>query len=233
MKIVAFSDIHGNLLALKAFIEELKSIKYDLLIFCGDIFGYYYHQDEIIDELSRLPDMIWLRGNHDQFFLDILYKKYDEKAYIEKYGHSYFDLQNKISHRCIEKMKETIASKEISVGNYKIGVFHGTPDNLLEGRLYPKDEVMNIEAYTKYNLVIMGHTHFKMNRCCNGTWLVNPGSLGQPRDGKGYGFAIIDTEKESVQFRNVSFDQVVLYAEIEKNDRDLKKLKDVLDRENA
>ena len=42
VKLLVFSDIHGNTLALESFLKELPSFLYDKIIFLGDIFGYYY-----------------------------------------------------------------------------------------------------------------------------------------------------------------------------------------------
>ena len=41
MIIIAFSDVHGNSDALEVFLNEIKHEKYDKIVFCGDIFGYY------------------------------------------------------------------------------------------------------------------------------------------------------------------------------------------------
>ena len=48
MRLIIFSDLHGNSYALDAFLSQIKEEPYDYLVFCGDIFGYYYDQHEIM-----------------------------------------------------------------------------------------------------------------------------------------------------------------------------------------
>lgn len=230
MKIIVFSDIHGNIYALDAFLNQIKNEQYDRIVFCGDIFGYYYNQKEVIKCLNQLDNLIWLRGNHDTYYLNISMGRESEAEYIAKYGHSYEDVRSKYKNffSTIEEKKEIC---ELDVGGVRIGIFHGTPDNPSEGRLYPNNEIIDAKVYSKYNIVILGHTHCKMKRFCGNTMIVNPGSLGQPRDGQGYGYAVIDTKNKEVEFRNVKFDATDLYRQIDCFDKDLKKLKEVLERE--
>lgn len=62
------------------------------------------------------------------------------------------------------------------------------------------------------------------------TLIVNSGSLGQPRDGNGFGFAILDTVSRNAEFCNVEIDRKLLYRDIDSFDADLTKLKEVLER---
>ena len=48
MKIIFFSDVHGNRYAVEQFFKDIKNIPYDRLIFGGDVFGYYYEADKIL-----------------------------------------------------------------------------------------------------------------------------------------------------------------------------------------
>lgn len=114
--------------------------------------------------------------------------------------------------------------------NKKVLICHGTPISPLEGRLYPNNEIAEEQEYSKYDFVILGHTHCRMLRKVASATIINPGSLGQPRDGSGFGYAILDTKTNMVNFKNVKIDLEKLYAEIDKYDPDLKKLKNVLER---
>ena len=180
MRLVIFSDLHGNSLALDAFLKKIEKLSYDRLIFCGDIFGYYYNQKTIIRTLSAINGLIWLKGNHDAYFQRIYEGKEDA-----------------------------------------------------EGKLYPDKPVQNPEEYQKYDIVILGHTHCRMERMEGSTWIVNSGSLGQPRDGNGYGFAVMDTALRQVEFQTVEIDQPRLYAQINQYDPHLTKLKEVLERKRG
>lgn len=230
MKLIVFSDIHGNSYTLDKLIDQIKEIPYDYIVFCGDIFGYYYNQKEIIERLSVMDKLIWLKGNHDGYFLDIYEGRVHDGYYIQQYGHSYADLKKRYSEReaeiiCSHKTEYVLEEKYC-----KTGIFHGTPENSLEGRLYPDNLVSNCTEYQKYDIVILGHTHCRMLRKVGNTLVLNPGSLGQPRDGKGYSYAIVDTLSRHVEFRTLDFNPALLYQQIDAFDYNLIKLKEVLER---
>lgn len=233
MRLVIFSDLHGNSLALDAFLKKIEKLSYDRLIFCGDIFGYYYNQKTIIRTLSAINGLIWLKGNHDAYFQRIYEGKEDAAFYIQQYGHSYENIRNRFDRKEAEEIVKKKSKCIFNAEGLKIGVFHGTPKDSLEGRLYPDKPVQNPEEYQKYDIVILGHTHCRMERLEGNTWIVNSGSLGQPRDGNGYGFAVMDTALRQVEFQTVEIDQPRLYAQINQYDPHLTKLKEVLERKRG
>ena len=60
--------------------------------------------------------------------------------------------------------------------------------------------------------------------------MVNSGSLGQPRDGNGFGYAVIDTVGKKVRFETIPLDTTELYRQVDRYDAGLLKLKGVLER---
>lgn len=230
MKLVVFSDIHGNSYALNAFLEKIKNISYHYLVFCGDIFGYYYNQKEIIRKLSEMDRLIWLKGNHDAYFLELYQGRANVEYYIEQYGHSYENIKERYGREEAERIGKQESKYILKAKDRRVGIFHGTPEDSLEGRLYPDKPVLNQKEYQKYDIVILGHTHCRMVRWEGNTLVINSGSLGQPRDGNGYGFAIVDTDSLQVEFQTVEIEQALLYEQIEQYDPQLKKLKEVLER---
>lgn len=230
MRLIVFSDLHGNSYALDAFLNQIQSESYDRLVFCGDIFGYYYDQHEIIEKLSRLEDLIWLKGNHDEYFLRLFYGTEEETDYIKKYGHSYSDIKIRFSESECNRIAGCKPECVITEPNCRVGIFHGTPQDSLEGRLYPRDLIEDPQIYEQYDIVILGHTHCRMERFVGDTLIVNSGSLGQPRDGNGFGYAVIDTSEKTVRFENITLNTTELYRQIDQYDPELKKLKSVLER---
>lgn len=230
MKIVIFSDIHGNRYAFDAFMKDISSMNYEYIIFCGDIFGYYYDQEYIVKKLEKMERLIWLKGNHDQNFLDAYNNSVLEVNLVANYGHSYADLKKKYGPDLYTKIVSLPEYAELEAGDIRIGVFHGTPDNHLMGRLYPNSMVECEKIYDKYNVVILGHTHFQMTKKVGKTLIINPGSAGQPRDGRGYSYAVYDSVSGAVEFRTLTYDETDLYNQIDRYDRELSKLKEVLER---
>ena len=229
MRFLIFSDLHGNQYAWRAFAEKLPRLSFDRLVFLGDIFGYYYGQNEILRGLMTQRDLVWLRGNHDQFFLQLLRGNREEDKLIERYGSTYHSSQ--LDCVWAENM---IASKSFSYSvraNGKNILFcHGTPEDPEAGRLYPKDP-WSPRLCGEYDVVICGHTHFRMVREGDGELWINAGSLGQPRDGSHSGVLLFDSENSQYEFIDVFYDKKPLLEEIDRNDPNLEKLKEILSRE--
>ena len=101
MKIVFFSDIHGNQYAYQSLLDDMKPLQPDLVVFGGDIFGYYYGQEEIINDI-RKRGYICLLGNHDKMFLDYLEGTVNSDYLIGRYGNSYLNIEHRISDENIQ-----------------------------------------------------------------------------------------------------------------------------------
>ena len=205
MKIIFFSDIHGNLLAMESFCEAIKRIPYDRIIFCGDIMGYGYYADKVCDVMQRLD--IWsVMGNHDQMYIDAFEDKTSEIRLVDKYGASFKDIKTILSED--NRLYIANAKQEIDVedNGLKIKVIHGSLDNPLNGRIYPDTDILNTQLYGEYDFIFEGHTHYRMIRRIGKTLVVNPGSIGLPRDGGKPSFLVFDTESRELFFEECSYD---------------------------
>lgn len=230
MKFLIFSDIHGNYLAMRELERQLPQLEYDRIVFLGDIFGYYYNQEKCFESLYNIPELIWLKGNHDEYAVKSFFGDSAEKELIQKYGHSYENIHSRFDEKTIRYISELPTLAEVDVKSKKIGFFHGRPSDNLEGRIYNDTELVEDE-FKNYDVVFVGHTHCKIDRRIGNRHIISPGSLGQPRDGKGYGFTIYESEDDSCSFINVSVSKESLKNQIDMHDADLQKLYDVLNRE--
>lgn len=207
MKYVVFSDIHGNLLALNKMLDETSG-RYDGYIFCGDVMGYYNHPAEVIDLMQTMPNLMAVRGNHDADYIgqkrcDLLYKKY---------GSSY---RTKLTSCQLDYLKSLPEKIEKKINGKNICVFHGTPNDYLNGRCYPTNK--DFASYHE-GITFFGHTHYRMIRLVNGKCIINPGSLGQPRDGKGFSYAIYDFVTDYCDFKTVEVNISQLHRDILANE---------------
>lgn len=208
----------------------------DLVIFGGDIFGYYYGQKKILSLLKDL-NCICLKGNHDHYFLEL----YDGKIMLDdlvcRYGSSYRDCLELLDDTDISFIRNFKSRYEVNVDGMNLLFVHGSIDNNLEGRIYPDTEIMNCDEYNGIDYVFYGHTHHKLVKYLNnGTILVNPGSIGQQRDGKGCSYVIFDTLSKEIKFYNIDYDVDSLVNDIKRHNEDSaleKKLIEVLYRNNS
>ena len=109
-----------------------------------------------------------------------------------------------------------------------IGIFHGSLKDSINGRIYPDTELIMDDGYEKYDYVIHGHTHYQMLRNVHSTTIINPGSIGQPRDRHGFSFATLNLPSGEIDFHEVIWDRQLLIQDIEKYDVGNQKLIDIL-----
>ncbi len=231
MKLIVFSDIHGNNHSFNEFIKDLSFRKDEFTtLFLGDFIGYYYNPNEIID-YCRQNAFVCVLGNHDQYFLDVVDGKIGIDELIKKYGESYRLAINSISKENLYFLRQLDKFKIIEFNNKRVYFCHGSPLDNLEGRIYPETDLSIFEKSIEgYDYVLTGQTHHKLYKIFKSTVFLNPGSLGQQRDGKGCSYMIIDLEKNLYDFRVVEYDIKRLEDEIDLYDMGWSKLKSVLRR---
>lgn len=212
MKICIFADIHGNIDAFNKMLET-EFDKVERFIFAGDIFGYFYGQIEIIKQFMSIEKLIAIKGNHEEYYL--FGRK--GKSLIDKYGSSYALTLSEMQKNYISGLA---SRAELSICGKRIGIFHGGPKDFLEQRIYPNSVLENECENLKYDHIICAHTHYRLLYKNKGVTIINPGSLGQPRDGKGFSYCIWDTEKDAFEFKTVKVDVAFLLNQVNSVDSD-------------
>ncbi|MDE6747888.1 MAG: metallophosphatase family protein [Lachnospiraceae bacterium] len=214
MRICIFSDIHGNSDALERMLDAEKG-NVDLFIFAGDIFGYFYCQREIIDILMSMKNLIAVKGNHERNYLSGSI----DNDLLEKYGSSYSTILSDSQREYLKQLPDYL---EVSIFDRQFGIFHGGPDDYLEQRIYPDTELKDKSIFEQYEFLILGHTHYRLVKKTDRTTVINPGSLGQPRDGKGFSYCILNTQSGAYQFKSVKVDVQKLLSQVRELDLERK-----------
>lgn len=182
MKILVISDIHANYEALKRFDAIEKD--YDHLIFLGDMVDYGPQPKECIDYVKGRAYKA-VRGNHDNA---LVYNM--DCGCSHKYKH--------LSQASREHNKMLLDSEEIAflaslpliasfdLAGYSFFMTHASPKGDLYRYLYPETQddlwISEVEGID-VDFILLGHTHIPFVKKIGGTTIVNPGSIGQPRDG--------------------------------------------------
>lgn len=179
MKIAVISDIHGNLLALEAVLEDLKHESPDMIVNLGDCVSGPLWPEETATVL-RETDWPTVRGNHDRFLLEDPF---------EKMGPTDAFAAERLSSENLDWLRTTRVTIRLS-GD--IFLCHGTPDDdnryLTEkvegpkGHL-PDEETLLADIGTERAPVICcGHTHIPrvIHLSATGQTILNPGSVGLP-----------------------------------------------------
>ncbi len=227
MKICVFADIHGNGPAFQKAYPQIMAEEADANIFLGDLCGYYFDQKEIFFMLKAVPNLIAIKGNHDLIFLQIIINKDEElrQTYLKKYGNS---MENLLSQETgeLEKWLTGLQGSYIH-SNSNFAFYHGSPWDHLGGYIYPDSSLEKFLDYPS-SLFVLGHTHYPMTRKIENKLIVNPGSLGQPRNGGLPTYAVIDCPSKKVTFREISYDKTDLIRQIDKLDGNNDYLKKIL-----
>ena len=219
MRIVILSDIHANVTAFKAVLDDISTTgKVDAFAIIGDLVNYGPRPNEIIEMVKGIdrPLLVNLWGNHEySIFGGSLDRFATERGRsVLKYTNSILTdesreyLDKKMNHDGYEKCK---------IDDRLFLFIHGNLDDPYWGKF--GIDKMNEERYAEFDYVISGHSHIphyvehffpsdnKEYRHKKRTIFINPGSIGQPRNHNPFAqYGILDTQTGNYEHRSVWYD---------------------------
>jgi predicted phosphodiesterase len=225
MRIGILSDIHGNYFAFEEIYKRLKQESCDAHLFLGDICGYYFQQNEILDILRTLPHLEAICGNHDVMFLKSLENEHILKHYTERFGLSFERLRETISEENLNFLKNL--PREYRMEHRGIAGYHGSPWSPVEEYVYVDSPMERFDRLEE-KVIFLGHTHHPMDVVRKNIRIVNPGSAGQPRDGGWPSYAVYDVDTEQLEIHRVKYNVSHLIGNIKLNGDSNPYLMDVL-----
>jgi predicted phosphodiesterase len=209
--ILVLSDIHGNHVALTRILEEVRG--WDEIVVLGDLVDYGPSPGEVIDTLREIGARI-VRGNHDHAAAYGV----DCRAGERVHWLSVWTRENITLKRLSRADRDFLASLplglKLDLGYVVVEAYHASPRDPLYDYPYPWLGEGDFEA--RFNAVeprgggiiyLVGHTHYQFYRATRKGIVVNPGSVGQPRDGDPRAsYAILDPERGLVSLGRVRYD---------------------------
>jgi diadenosine tetraphosphatase ApaH/serine/threonine PP2A family protein phosphatase len=220
MRVAAISDIHANLPALEAVFAAIDGAGVEEVWCLGDVVGYGAEPDRCAD-LLRGRCSVCLVGNHDLAVLGAL----DLAAFSEAAAEAAAWTRENIAERTLEMLR----ALEPAGRREGIALFHASPrDPVWEYVLSAEQADACLDAQPE-RVALIGHSHAALFffrpasehgeargaqagddallRLGEGRWLVNPGSVGQPRDGDPRAAWLeLDTEAQTARFHRVGYD---------------------------
>ena len=218
MRLAIISDIHGNMDALEEVLADIDKSNVNATICLGDMVGYGPEPEAVIQAIRRL-NITTLLGNHELSILDPKYL-------------SWF---NPLARLSIEKTIPMLSDKSLAfIGNLKTFVsqkqarfVHGFPPDSVITYLFQIEEAAFCSAFESMteNLCFVGHTHKLefvsyrdgaviraplikgvMQLRKEKKYIINVGSVGQPRDGdKTAKYAIWDKTENLIQVKFIPY----------------------------
>ncbi len=183
MKFAVLSDIHGNMFALRAVIEDMKKFNVNRVLCLGDLAMAGPQPNTAID-FVRTQDWTVIQGNTDEMIANFSEDIYDTiKKDAPIMANALRQDVNDISDENKKYLKNLPKNKCIEVEGLKILLVHGSPRQNNEN-IYPnmdidiiEDIFMNVDA----DVVFCGHTHIPCGYQTNSKiTVVNDGSVGRP-----------------------------------------------------
>jgi putative phosphoesterase len=200
-KILLLGDIHANYPALEAIIKYIQPDRFDRIVNTGDFTVYSTFPNETIQWFRERKRTICILGNTDRKILRILKGKKLKKPKKNEKRVMYFWTSEHLHPENIIYLKSLPKKTDITVGGFRIGIFHGTREDPDE-ELFPSAPESRFQQLAKdspYPVHIMGHSHVPFYKIVDGIHFINPGSVGRMFDGDPRAsFAILKITSEKI-----------------------------------
>ncbi|NYT19479.1 MAG: metallophosphoesterase family protein [Methanosarcinales archaeon] len=214
MKLLIISDIHGN----KDALDAVLSVPHDEVICLGDLVDYGPDPSECID-LIKNEDIAIIKGNHD----NSVASKVDCGCGY-KYKHLSIATREytwgQLSTDQINLLRGLPLYIDKRFGGIKTHFTHGSPRSMYE---YikpdtPEEEILEMIESVDADFIIIGHSHIPFIRQVGDVTIINPGSVGQPRDGDVRASCVLfDTQTRSAEIIRCEYDLDTLCRRIQEN----------------
>lgn len=225
MKILLLSDIHGNLSALNAVLEDAKQSiancgsNFDGLVLLGDNIDYGMRSNEVVEVFMDIdiPILCSLWGNHENAILNRDFSKFSSNR-GQACAQNTAKHINDASRLWLVENADSAGEVLFDIDDKRVYAVHGSKGDPLWGKITPGQS--DYSEYADFDVVLSGHTHvphvFTIFLPCEDERMrnkktvvfVNPGSVGQPRNHDPHAsYAIWDTEGQ-IKLCTVPYDIV-------------------------
>lgn len=216
-RVALLSDVHGNLPAFEAVLADIRSTGVDQVWNLGDLVGYGAQPDECVALAKEACDLC-LIGNHDLVAI--------ERLSVEDFSHNAATAALWTKDHIKDETREFLGGLEPQDESRAVGLYHASPrDPIWEYVLSVGLADACIQAMPG-RLGAVGHSHvalwFWRNEggrtigeqasaglevdMSKGEWLINPGGVGQPRDGDPRAaWVLLDLESTTATWKRVDY----------------------------
>lgn len=226
MRIAVLSDFHANLHALEAVAHDIQNLRIDEIWSLGDVVGYGGQPRETLAWVEEHADLV-IKGNHDEAVATGDVTGFNPMAAQAARLHA--QLLDPDERSRIFAWPTTVKR---TLGDQELLIVHASPDDPLHEYVQPQDARLGLRRWEgRARLILMGHTHrpfiARLDTGQTRKWrssafneviddhrenaaplaIVNPGSVGQPRDtDPRASYAILDFAERSAELRRVKYD---------------------------
>jgi predicted phosphodiesterase len=217
VRVALISDVHGNLPAFEAVLEDIAREGVDARWCLGDLVGYGAQPDECV-ALARESCDVCLIGNHDLVVIDRL----DISDFSHNAAVAAIWTREHIAPESVEYLSRLEASDE----SRPVGLYHASPRDPVWEYVLSTTQAGHCMDAMDVRVGAVGHSHVALwfmrgdagpvtgdhapggteVDLAEGDWIVNPGGVGQPRDGDPRAaWLLLDLERWSASWRRVEY----------------------------
>jgi predicted phosphodiesterase len=222
VRYLILSDIHANLDALEAVLDAAAADRYDAVGVLGDLVGYGAEPNRVVDRVRGLAPVAMIRGNHDKVAAGLDRADGFNPTAQESAAWTQAAITEETRAFLLSLPEGPVALDGVAE------ICHGSPVDE-DTYIFGETEAAEALSAAERRVCLFGHTHLPaaaalgpdgvldvlfhgagdQHRLAFGDgrrYLVNPGSVGQPRDGDPRAaYAILDTTTEEIVIRRVAY----------------------------
>jgi predicted phosphodiesterase len=216
MRVAVISDVHANRHALDAVLAAVEAERPDVVWCVGDTVGYGPQPNECCDLVRDRSDLC-LVGNHDLVVLgELAVSDFNEEAAAAASWTA--DVLTDAAHDFLAELKPAAEAPGVSL-------YHASARDPVWEYILSEEAARATFELAPSDLILVGHSHVALalrqqdDRSVagglaaegtevelNGRWLLNPGSVGQPRDGDPRAaWLLLDLDRRFAAFRRVTY----------------------------
>ena len=203
MQVGVLSDVHSNRVAFEAVLDDMPDV--DALVCAGDVVGYNPWPAECV-ELVREREIPTVMGNHDRAVASGTAFRFNQmaKAGVEL-------ARERLTDDQLDWLDNLPNERREFDGRVKI--VHGHPE---DPDHYTMPDEFSPDLLGDEEVLVMGHTHVQHHEEYAEGVVMNPGSVGQPRDSDPQAaYALLDLDDLSVEERRVEYDVAAVQEAVE------------------
>ena len=194
MQVAVISDIHANTVALNAVLDALPPV--DGIVCAGDVVGYNPWPAACVDTI-RERSIPTVMGNHDRAVATGTAFQFNSMA-----GAGVEHAREQLADDAVAWLAGLPDTRTVFGGRVKLA--HGHPE---DPDRYTDPEEFSAAMLGDEDVLVLGHTHVQAHGPFEEGIVLNPGSVGQPRDGDPRAaYALLDLDDLAVEERRVEYD---------------------------
>jgi putative phosphoesterase len=208
MRIAALYDIHGNLPALNAVLEELEEVQPDLIVVGGDVMPGPISRQTLVRLIQFGDRARFIRGNGDREIV----AAFDGLPLAPEMSEEVREVTNWTARQLERPQRDFVAQwpEQLALQVEGLGSVlfcHATPRNDLEifTPVSPQERLNTIFSGVVAQIVVCGHTHMQFDLQVGSVRILNAGSVGMPyADRPGAYWLLLDPQ--GIEFRRTEYD---------------------------